>query len=400
MNSYGQLRHRTRPPLYWLVLLLVLLLSIGCYEVRESDDDDSADEDLGDDDSAGDDDTGDDDDTGADDDTGDDDDATPDDGPLGFIGSPCLSDAECDFDGGTCLLEDDGFPGGACSVACDLYCPDLAGHPTTFCVEEAALLPAAADLGDGACFSRCDMGLFPGSGCRPGYGCRVEARANEASTEMYVCMPGEESDLSSCHIELAERGIDFEPTVRADASPDGFPNLICHIEEPVWVKSPVLGTELRYYDGSITEKVLASCDMAHSLADTVLDVQPLGVSDLLHIGTYNCRVISGTSTLSRHGYGDAIDIYGFRFDDGTEWTLVDHWEGGPDDIPAVTPVTPAGIFLNDAAYRWHDEDYWSIILTPNYNDAHDNHFHVDLTPGSDFIGLWGGTWIGPAPYND
>jgi hypothetical protein len=196
--------------------------------------------------------------------------------------------------------------------------------------------------------------------------------------------------------------VSFEPTVRADASPAGHPDLVCHIEEPVWVQSPLLGTELLYYDGSPTERVLASCDMAHSLADTVLDVQPFGVTALLHIGTYNCRVISGVQppTLSRHGHADAIDIYGFDFDDGTTYTLVDHWEGGPDDDPPVTPVTPGGIFLNDAAYRWNDEQYWSIILTPNYNTAHDNHFHVDLTPGSDYIGVWGGSWIGPAPYND
>ena len=374
-----------------LLVLAPLLFSFACYGVERPDDDDTS---LADDDDAS---LADDDDTSLADD---DDTSLADDGPLGFVGSPCLDDSDCQFDGGVCLQEDDGFPGGSCSADCDLYCPDREGHPTTFCVEEAALIPAAASLGDGGCFSRCDLGLFPDSGCRPGYGCRVEARANEPATEMYVCLPGEESDISSCHIELAERGVEFEPTVRADASPADHPNLTCHIEEPVWIKSPVLGTELRYYDGTLTEKVLGSCDMAHSLADTVLDVQPYGVTDLLHIGTYNCRVIAGTTTLSRHGYGDAIDIYGFRFDDGTQWTLVDHWEGGPDDIPAVTPVTEPGVFLHDSAYRWHDEGYWSTILTPNFNNAHDNHFHVDLTPNQNFIELRTSSWIGPAPYFD
>ncbi len=367
-------------------LPLVLLLAAGCYEVRgpDWDDDDTAD----DDDTSGDDDdtAGDDDDTAGDDD---------DDGPLGFIGSPCVDDSDCDFDGSYCLLEDDGFPGGSCSMPCDLYCPDRGGHPTTFCVEEAALLPAAAELGDGACFSRCDLGLFPESGCRAGYGCRAEARANEPETEMYVCLPGEQSDLSLCQSDLAARGVSFEPAVREDDSPDGYPELTCHIEDPVWLHSPVLGTELLYYDGTPTEQVLASCEMAHSLADTVLDMQPFGVTALLHLGTYNCRVISGTTTLSRHGYGDAIDIYGFDFEDGTQYTLVDDWEHHTDN-----PIGSGAEFLYEAAYRWHDEQYWSIILTPNYNVAHDNHFHVDLTPGSDYIGVWGGNWIGPAPYYD
>jgi hypothetical protein len=31
------------------------------------------------------------------------------------------------------------------------------------------------------------------------------------------------------------------------------------------------------------------------------------------------------------------------------------------------------------------DQVWNIALTPNYNAAHRDHFHVDLTAGSDFI---------------
>ena len=37
--------------------------------------------------------------------------------------------------------------------------------------------------------------------------------------------------------------------------------------------------------------------------------------------------------------------------------------------------------LADARYAM---DIFNIILTPNYNAAHYNHFHVDLTPGGDY----------------
>ena len=33
---------------------------------------------------------------------------------------------------------------------------------------------------------------------------------------------------------------------------------------------------------------------------------------------------------------------------------------------------------------------WNIVLTPNYNADHRNHFHVDLTPGADLIRGGGG----------
>jgi hypothetical protein len=144
--------------------------------------------------------------------------------------------------------------------------------------------------------------------------------------------------------------------------------------------------------------VRAACKMALSLVKAIEDVAARGVTVVRHIGTYNCRVIAGTDRLSRHAHGDAIDIYGFGFADGSFYTLVDHWE---HDV--MMPATVEGIFLYETAYRWHDMMFWTIILTPNYNAAHDNHFHVDPTPGSDFIQLLPADdypYVGPAPYAD
>ena len=39
------------------------------------------------------------------------------------------------------------------------------------------------------------------------------------------------------------------------------------------------------------------------------------------------------------------------------------------------------------ALGWHDLQTWNVVLTPDYNSAHDNHFHLDLTPGSHFLGM-------------
>ena len=57
--------------------------------------------------------------------------------PPTFIGSPCEVDADCTYECAVCLT--DGFPGGSCSLACDRFCPDLDGFPTTFCVAKSAL---------------------------------------------------------------------------------------------------------------------------------------------------------------------------------------------------------------------------------------------------------------------
>jgi hypothetical protein len=271
----------------------------------------------------------------------------------------------------------------------------------TFCADEAALPPEAPGFVEGACFSRCDYGRFPGTGCREGYGCTPMPRANEPGVEVHACIPGAEPPpLPECMEALAALGVSFEPAAIAPEHPDTHPSLTCEIEEPVYVYPPVLGVDLASFYTGESGRVLAACEMARALAETAEDLAARGVVSIFHMGTYNCRVIAGSSTLSRHAYGDAIDFGSFELADGTIYTLADHWEHDTD-----SPATPGGRFLYEAAHRWYDAWIWNIILTPNYNAAHDDHFHVDLTPASHYLGYRLGCWptgryIGPAPYDD
>lgn len=312
----------------------------------------------------------------------------------GWIGSPCGSADDCDYEDAVCIS---GAPDGMCSLACERYCPDRDGFPMTFCVDEASLPPEAGGFVEGACFSRCDYGFFPEMGCRDGYGCVRMPRANEPDTLHFACVWGRESDpLTECQRMLVTLGVPFEPTTHEPESPSTHPTLTCTIEDPVILHPPIHGVDLTSPWGE-TPSMLAACSMAIALVRTVDDVAARGVTTIWHMGTYNCRVIAGTDRLSRHAYGDAIDFSGFTLEDGTHYTLVDHWEHDTD-----APTTPGGAFLYEAAHRWFDEYVWNIILTPNYNAAHDDHFHVDLTPESHFLEFvpTAGRYIGPAPYAD
>jgi hypothetical protein len=321
-------------------------------------------------------------------------DEEPEPGLEGWIGSPCASEDDCDYEDAVCIA---GAPDGMCSLACERYCPDRDGFPMTFCVDEASLPPEASGFVEGACFSRCDYGIFPGTGCREGYGCVRMPRAGEPDTLHFACVWGRESDpLTECQGMLASLGVPFEPTTHEPESPSTHPELTCTIEDPVILHPPIHGVELTSPWGE-TPSMLADCSMAIALVRTVDDVAARGVTTIWHMGTYNCRVIAGTDRLSRHAYGDAIDLSGFTLEDGTLYTLVDDWEHDTE-----APTTPGGAFLYEAAHRWFDEYIWNIILTPNYNAAHDDHFHVDLTPDSHFLELipTAGRYIGPAPYAD
>ncbi len=318
---------------------------------------------------------------------------TVDDALWGFIGSPCTADADCPYEGAVCLPEELGFPGGYCSAPCDGYCDDADGYPTTFCLDTAELSEAAV-LGGGACLSRCDFAPYPAGGCRAEYGCAAGSRAFVDDSYTYVCKPHAASELGDCYLDLAARGVAFEPAIHTPEAPSDHPELSCEVEDALYLHSPVLGVEL-LYGSAVTDRQYAACNMAHALADTVQDVAADGVVDLYHYGTYHCRTISDSDTLSRHAYADAIDIAGFGFADGAVWTLYDDWEHDTTSFDSA-----AGEWLYTSAYDWYDAHIWTTILTPNYNVDHDDHFHVDLTPGSDFIGVSNGRYIGPAPYAD
>jgi extensin-like protein len=296
-----------------------------------------------------------------------------------WIGSPCASDADCTYDGGVCLREDQGFPCGTCSQPCDQLCPDLDGAPETFCIDGASVgLPAAGD-----CVSKCDAGLLGGNGCRDGYGCATLTRFGDPSTSASVCVPDPfVPPATDCAGQLDALGASWEPSSHVDEHPDGYPELTCTIVEPVILYEAVPGLPLRYVDSDSPDGVLLGCEAALATARTGAVAVDMGAVELVHYGTYNCRPIAGTSTLSQHAFANAIDLYGFTLGTGEFWTVIDNWE----DFVAM-PVTPGGTWLRDLTDALWDMGVWHIMLTPEYNDDHQNHVHADLTPG-DFYYYW------------
>lgn len=129
----------------------------------------------------------------------------------GWIGSPCASNADCDYDDGYCLLDADGFPHGYCSLECSRTCPDADGAPVTFCTEIGV-------LEGGQCVSRCDVEVYPGTGCRPDYLCVVQPRYGEETRVEPVCVPEEHlpddpcihptnfAQNDDCYLELVSYG--------------------------------------------------------------------------------------------------------------------------------------------------------------------------------------------------
>jgi hypothetical protein len=101
------------------------------------------------------------------------------------------------------------------------------------------------------------------------------------------------------------------------------------------------------------------------LAETHLGTS---ITRIDHLGTYACRNINSKETgrRSQHATGNAIDIAGFRLADGRRVTVLQDW--GKDNAESR--------FL--AAARDEACGLFNIVLSPDYNAAHANHFHLDL----------------------
>lgn len=102
-------------------------------------------------------------------------------------------------------------------------------------------------------------------------------------------------------------------------------------------------------------------------------VQPLAqrhfgqrVVALENLGSYNCRKIAGQQAQSQHSTANAIDISAFILADGTRISLINDWNDADirrDFLHAVRDGS-CGLF--------------STVLSPDYNQAHADHFHFDM----------------------
>jgi len=88
-----------------------------------------------------------------------------------------------------------------------------------------------------------------------------------------------------------------------------------------------------------------------------------------HMGTYSCRrqVGNGSGRWSEHAFSNAWDIAGFELADGQLITLRNDWKKG---------TKAEKKFLRDV--RDSACKIFRVVLSPDYNAAHYDHFHVDM----------------------
>lgn len=139
-----------------------------------------------------------------------------------------------------------------------------------------------------------------------------------------------------------------------------------------------LSDVLRVQGGEValSSSFLASCPLAvayalfevHTLQPAAEAVFGQQVTRIDHLGSFACRNVYGRSSgrLSQHASANALDIAGFRLADGQRINLLRDWKDSGDKGRFLRQV-------RDGACK-----NFNTVLGPDYNAAHQNHFHLDM----------------------
>lgn len=137
---------------------------------------------------------------------------------------------------------------------------------------------------------------------------------------------------------------------------------------------------------------LMDCRLAVALVRFSRLLRHLGVVEVLHYSTYRppgSAAVARQPLQARHGGGLAIDAAWFYFQNGDRLSVLRDFHGhrgrpvcGPEArVPNHTAARLLRTIVCDSARR----GLFHVLLTPNHDRAHRNHFHLEVTRGVDWI---------------
>lgn len=206
---------------------------------------------------------------------------------------------------------------------------------------------------------------------------RFIAPADVAATPAYRYAALSQID---CEAELKQRGIGF---VREPAR---------GVLAPVRLTGPLQGvlfrTDLADAARATSPWELADCRLVLSLDDLAGILKQHDVVEVRHYSIYRPPPKGWPDDRrgTRHNGGLALDAARFVGKDGSVLDVDKHFHGA---IGAKTcgagagpwPATAEAVKLRAILCEAVDAHLFNVVLTPNYNRPHKNHFHLELTEG-------------------
>ncbi len=128
-----------------------------------------------------------------------------------------------------------------------------------------------------------------------------------------------------------------------------------------------------------------NCNLALATYKWLTDkVQPVArskyksaVVSIRQYSSYSCRSRrgSGTSRISEHSFGNAMDVASFTLANGKKISILKDWS----TTGAIFGIGKDANFLDEVHKGACDS--FATVLGPRYNKAHENHFHMDMGRG-------------------
>lgn len=169
------------------------------------------------------------------------------------------------------------------------------------------------------------------------------------------CLASRQVQFSS-YVSLREKAIDGPGT--------------CGMEKPIKVAAFSNGGIGLTSNATLACPIVATTDkwLAEVVQPAAMNVLGAQVIEL-RAGSYSCRAMNngtGTRRTSEHAFGNAVDVFSFRLNDGRNITVKDGWRGAPEEQAFLREVFVGACQM------------YSTVLGPGADAFHYDHFHIDL----------------------
>jgi hypothetical protein len=171
-----------------------------------------------------------------------------------------------------------------------------------------------------------------------------------------------------CVQALTRAGVEFERVSRPG------------INVAVRISGELGGIRYRQYRN---KPLIIDCSLAYSLLRAGDIMRELGIERATFSAAYQRRKVRGTNRISGHSYGLAVDVHVFTGENGELSVLNDYQkELGDEDDCVGKPRSRKARLLRQLYCRLTAAELFRFVLTPDYNEDHANHFHLEAFPWS------------------
>jgi len=174
---------------------------------------------------------------------------------------------------------------------------------------------------------------------------------------------------SNCYDALRDRGVSFRRLRRRG------------IAKAVRVTGPISGVSYRSYTH---RPLILDCSLVYSLAAAGPLFRKEGIHTVFYSSAYDRRNIRGTNRPSSHSFGLAIDMHSW-VRGKRSFSVRDDYEQGLGDNAdcAGRSLTAFGRILRTINCDLSQSGLFRVVLTPDFDADHYNHFHVEARPWRD-----------------